>query len=407
MMHGCVVLVLPCLLALGVLQSRALHVEVKDDANKTCIFASLMVNFTVHYETNTNDTNVSFSLPDNNVTLDKSICGSESVGSLLWIHFGSGHSWILNFTRNATVYRGSAITFTYNLSDSHLFPDAKSNGTLTRVSNVDVPPAVPLNTMYMCNSVDVVTATDVVQTLWDVTLQAFVENGTIGSNASQCEADTPVTPVVPVSTIYPPTAAPIADEPITGNYSFSSGNMSLLATMGLQLNISQASNKTTWITINIDPNNTSVTGTCDNDTATLRLNSNNTRFLSFIFAVRKNNFYLKEVNVSLLSFLNGSAFSDGNGNLSYWETSLGSSYMCNSEQRLQVTDSFLLNTFNLRVQPFLVVDGKFSTAQECSLDDDTILIPIIVGAALAGLIVIIVLAYIIGRRKSYAGYQTL
>lgn len=48
-----------------------------------------------------------------------------------------------------------------------------------------------------------------------------------------------------------------------------------------------------------------------------------------------------------------------------------------------------------------------SAATECSLDDASILIPIIVGAALAGLIVIVVIAYVIGRRKTYVGYQTL
>lgn len=56
---------------------------------------------------------------------------------------------------------------------------------------------------------------------------------------------------------------------------------------------------------------------------------------------------------------------------------------------------------------YLVATFFSPTALECSLDDDSILIPIVVGAALAGLIVIIVVAYIIGRRKSYAGYQTL
>lgn len=41
------------------------------------------------------------------------------------------------------------------------------------------------------------------------------------------------------------------------------------------------------------------------------------------------------------------------------------------------------------------------------MDDINILIPIIVGAALAGLIVIVVIAYVIGRRKTHVGYQTL
>lgn len=48
-----------------------------------------------------------------------------------------------------------------------------------------------------------------------------------------------------------------------------------------------------------------------------------------------------------------------------------------------------------------------SAAHECDLDDVSILIPVIVGCVLAGLIVIVVVAYLIGRRKTHAGYQTL
>lgn len=51
--------------------------------------------------------------------------------------------------------------------------------------------------------------------------------------------------------------------------------------------------------------------------------------------------------------------------------------------------------------------SSLSTAHECSSDDVGLLIPVIVAAVLAGLIVIVVVAYIIGRRKTHAGYQTL
>lgn len=46
-------------------------------------------------------------------------------------------------------------------------------------------------------------------------------------------------------------------------------------------------------------------------------------------------------------------------------------------------------------------------AHECAMDDVNITIPIIVGAVLVGLILIVVIAYLIGRRKTHAGYQTL
>lgn len=47
------------------------------------------------------------------------------------------------------------------------------------------------------------------------------------------------------------------------------------------------------------------------------------------------------------------------------------------------------------------------SAEECQMDEDDMLIPIVVGAALAGLVIIVLLAYLIGRKRSHAGYQTI
>ncbi len=52
--------------------------------------------------------------------------------------------------------------------------------------------------------------------------------------------------------------------------------------------------------------------------------------------------------------------------------------------------------------PFL-----FFPAEECQMDQDQMLIPIIVGAALSGLVLIVLIAYLIGRKRSHAGYQTI
>lgn len=51
--------------------------------------------------------------------------------------------------------------------------------------------------------------------------------------------------------------------------------------------------------------------------------------------------------------------------------------------------------------------SSFGTAEECQMDKDQMLIPIIVGAALAGLVLIVLIAYLIGRKRSHAGYQTI
>lgn len=44
-------------------------------------------------------------------------------------------------------------------------------------------------------------------------------------------------------------------------------------------------------------------------------------------------------------------------------------------------------------------------AQDCSADDDSFLVPIAVGAALAGVLILVLLAYFIGLKRHHAGYE--
>lgn len=46
-------------------------------------------------------------------------------------------------------------------------------------------------------------------------------------------------------------------------------------------------------------------------------------------------------------------------------------------------------------------------AEECQLDEDDMMIPVVVGAALAVLVLIVLSAYLIGRKRSHAGYQSI
>ncbi|KAM6253478.1 lysosome-associated membrane glycoprotein 2 [Porphyrio hochstetteri] len=416
---GCLLLLLLLLGTSGFFQSYAVEVVIKDASNATCLYARWMMRFLIKYETNSSDyKNITLNLPSD-VTHNGSVCGSDTEAALLAIQFGDGHSWSVNFTKTNETYQGDFVTFTYNTNDAAVFPDAKRKGPITIVAKDDMRP-VQLNSVFVCHNVDSFEAENVTQIYWNATVQAFVQNGTIGKKESRCRADTPTSaPTVPPTianvTAAPATTAPTTspkpvENPDTGNYSLKSGNKTcLLATVGLQLNISQDKP----LLININPKTTSADGTCGNTTATLRLNDGNSTLIGFTFVVKNTSagvqkFYLKEVNVTLLNRLNGSVISSAdNSNFSQWDAYLGSSYMCRKEQTLQISEDLQVHTFNLWVQPFLVKANKFSTAQECSLDDDSILIPIVVGAALAGLIAIIVVAYIIGRRKSYAGYQTL
>ncbi|XP_012665116.1 lysosome-associated membrane glycoprotein 2 isoform X2 [Otolemur garnettii] len=401
-------LVLFCLVLGAVhVPSYALELTLKDSGNSTCLYAKWQMDFTVYYET-TNKTQKNVTISDfGTVTYNGSICGDDQNGPKIAVQFGSGFSWMVNFTKMASShYSIHNISFSYNTSDKTIFPDAEDKGIITVLEVPEI--TIPLNEIFRCNSLSTLKSNNVVQHYWDVHVQAFVQNGTVSTKEFLCSKDNTSTTVAPTihTTMPSPTTKPTPKErPETGNYLVNSTNgICLLATMGLQLNITQ--DKVASV-INIKPNTTDITGSCQPQTALLRLNSSTIKYLEFVFAVKnENRFYLKEVNFSMY-LVNGSVFSIANDNLSYWDAPLGSSYMCNKEQTVSVSGAFQINTFDLRVQPFNVMEGKYSTAQECSLDDDTILIPIIVGAGLSGLIIVIVIAYLIGRRKSYVGYQTL
>lgn len=224
------------------------------------------------------------------------------------------------------------------------------------------------------------------------------------------------------ATVAPPTtaqttAAPHKEpgRPEKGNYAVSSSNGTacLLASMGLQLNVSFSSasqNKTVQEVVNLQPNQTKSSGSCDTDSATLRLTSDAEKTnLTFVFSLNatSNKYHLSEVSLSAAWTDMKEPLSAQNSSLDYLRGTLGFSYMCREEQTLSVTPAVSLNTFQLQVQPFGLTGDQFGAAEECQLDQDDMLIPIIVGAALAGLVLIVLLAYLIGRKRSHAGYQTI
>ncbi|KAF7660893.1 hypothetical protein LDENG_00273670 [Lucifuga dentata] len=418
-MSRCVVLVLFFALGLAFRLSHGVEVSVNNKDNKLCLYANLMVNFSVMYETvgSKNET-VEFALPAN-VTTNGSLC--ENTKSVLKLQFGDGHSWTVAFTNDGKTYQADSILFAYNLNDSATFPDSTSHETMTLTVKPHIT-HVDMDTCYSCKSKDVFQSNLVNQTLWNVLIQAFVTNGSKSENFTTCAADLPTTTVAPTTHVTNATTAapatnsttvpistttptPSLPNPAIGNYSIKSdgnGTICLLANFGLRIGFTQGQK---YEEMNFDPANTTVNGFCGVNSSELVLISK-TISIVFSFTSDGNKFHLHALNVTVMLSPH-EVFSDMNSNLALWEASNNSSYMCHSKQNYNITKLLSLFTFDLQVQPFGVKEGCYSTAHECSMDDTSILIPIVVGAALAGLILIVVIAYVIGRRKTYVGYQTL
>ncbi|KAM9449300.1 lysosome-associated membrane glycoprotein 1-like [Salvelinus alpinus] len=229
----------------------------------------------------------------------------------------------------------------------------------------------------------------------------------------QSFAATDAPPTAASQTTSPPPAPP--GRPERGNYTVtnSNGTACLMARMGLQLNVSFSSaslNKTVLDVVNLQPNVTKSSGSCDSDSATLLLKADEkTTNLTLVFSLNatSSKYHLSGVTLSAAWPDMRVPFSASNSSLDYMRGTLGRSYMCREEQTLAVTMNFSLNTFQLQVQPFGITGDQFGAAEECQLDEDNMLIPIIVGAALAGLVLVVLVAYLIGRKRSHAGYQTI
>ncbi|KAL3993135.1 ceramide galactosyltransferase [Sarotherodon galilaeus] len=390
---------------------NAVTLEVKE-SNTTCIKADLSASFSIIYNTTHAKRTVQFLLP-NSTTVDtaNSTCGKNGSSPRLVAVFGSGYTFGLNFSTNGTLYQVSSLTLQYNLSDTSVFPNATISGVVTLVS-ASVGIEAKVNTTYKCASPTVIAVATANVNFTDMRLEAYMPGNELSPNETVCFADQTSTTPSPttVSTTAVPTTTP-PGTPQQGNYTVKDANdtICLLAKMGLQLNVSYTSqNKTVQDVLNLNPNVTNSTGSCGASSATLVLTQTQSTILTFNFTLNSttNKYHLSGVTL-LANWSDSAHFSMSNNSLNYLRSTLGYSYMCNAEQTLFVTPSFSLNTFDLQVQPFGVKSGRFATAEECQMDQNQMIIPIIVGAALAGLVLITLIAYLIGKRRSHAGYQAI
>uniref|UniRef100_A0A3P8UFZ2 Lysosome-associated membrane glycoprotein 1 n=1 Tax=Cynoglossus semilaevis TaxID=244447 RepID=A0A3P8UFZ2_CYNSE len=340
---------------------QAVTFEVTEN-NSTCIKAELSASFLITYNTSTSTVS-QVPLPDSaRVDTDRSTCGTNDSSPRLLVTFGPGHGLGLSFATNTSLYSVTNLTVQFNLSDSATFPEANSSG--------ENGPFLIIMTIIQ-----------------NISFFLFILTYLIGFQSEWRRKTAPA-------------PAP-SGTPESGFYSVKLKNntVCLLAQMGLQFNISYLSKSHNEVMltlrINLDPSLTNSSGSCDANRATLVLTQDQRTILNFTFSlVDPSKYHLSGLALS-------ANWSDMTSN------TLGLSYMCNAEQTLVVDANFSLNTFKLQIQPFQVTTEQFATAEECQMDQDQMLIPIIVGAALAGLVLIVLIAYLIGRKRSQAGYQTI
>ncbi|XP_034263137.2 macrosialin [Pantherophis guttatus] len=212
------------------------------------------------------------------------------------------------------------------------------------------------------------------------------------------------------------TAAPRPTQPpsvLVGNYTVKQGaSICLRAEMGLKMQIQYAdqAKRQVWGAFAVQPNHTNFSGTCSDKTATLKLHFPE-GFILFTFEknATEKAVYLRQVEANLtyqFPQATEKTFRANNASLREFAAPLGKSYQCRNRS-LALSENFRLTALSERVQAFQLQDGKFGEAEVCSEQKRSVVLPIVVGVVLGVLILIVLVAFAVGRWRARTGYESL
>ncbi|XP_012543514.1 lysosome-associated membrane glycoprotein 1 [Monomorium pharaonis] len=261
---------------------------------------------------------------------------------------------------------------------------------------------------------------------------------TISSNDQPPPTKTTI-PITSTTTLAPTstTSAPMSTTPVptplpppdTGKWSLKENNtLCVIVQMAVQLNVSyiKADNTTSHKALDVPASNndTSAIGKCGKteQNMTLSWKSQNNTWNNFTIHFVKNEtekyYSLHHFEISLAAAEFPNAKSNKTVTLVHvapsFKTGLSNSYRCIKEQHLDLTQEGknvtvgLLKVSHLQFQAFRGDNSTiFGLAKDCSFDTPDI-VPITVGCALAGLVVIVLIAYLVGRRRTQVrGYLSM
>ncbi|KAL5004540.1 hypothetical protein ScPMuIL_017996 [Solemya velum] len=322
--------------------------------------------------------------------------------------------------------------------DNTTFPDAKEssmkmdNEVHLHLSHADAA--------FKCDSEDIDVKTVHVLTT-NLEVQAFnLVNSTFSGTVEDCNEGNKTTPAPtttpkPATTtpMPPPTTTPLPKPPVE-NYMVSEDGVNCIVLKArLQYDVTYITtdkDKAKTVKINV-LNDTEVSGSCNYSKSVQELTIKDKDWeMSFFFhstgkglqvTADNTKFYLG--NVSFSYTLNDDLFpnakqkganftaSKDNMDKSTFEANEGGSYKCNTDRKVDIGGNVTLHITDFQYRAFgkdnsTSVGGNGVT--ECTDDSKTnSIVPIAVGAALAALVVIVLIAYLIGRRRRNKGYESV
>ncbi|XP_047497832.1 platelet glycoprotein Ib alpha chain-like [Penaeus chinensis] len=250
---------------------------------------------------------------------------------------------------------------------------------------------------------------------------------------------TTTTPEPTTTTPEPTTTTP---EPVTTsapdtnfNYNVTENNVTCVmvqGTISFTVNYTTNTNKTEVVTVTVPEHGGTVTGSCNgtegeqyieitwgavNETSSTRMTFNRTKNLWSLINFTATVFMGK-------NFVNATIYGEKldlvmNYNFSPLEIDVNRSFNCHSHlSAFNVTGTLdkaeyelplASDLTNIQIQAYNEIVGEkdFVDSVHCTADNTSDIVPIAVGCALAGLVVIVLIAYLVGRRRRSAAYQSV
>ncbi|XP_070711221.1 macrosialin [Pempheris klunzingeri] len=221
----------------------------------------------------------------------------------------------------------------------------------------------------------------------------------------------PKPPTTTAKPTPPPSPKPTPSANLTvGKYNLTTDKkvICLMAQMALQIRLAKPKDNGTFI---IQPSMTTANGGCQQTKANLTLVFKE-GFITLMFnkSTADNAVYVDALSFVLnypLSKGGNAEYKASNKSLHLFTAKVGHSYSCRSES-LYMGNGLYLDIQQDRMQAFnLTKSNEFGVSDPCAADKPDYRVAIAVGVTLLVLICIVVVAYLLGRRRRTDGYQSL
>lgn len=308
------------------------------------------------------------------------------------------------------------------------FPTPSTRPALVPVTSKDELPVIPTTTSTDKPTTTEPPTTTTVPTTTSPSTTTTDKPTTTTEKPTTTEAPTTTTvPPTTTTTVAPPTPAPTpVPAPTTYTWVWTEKNVTcLIVQFAAQLNFTYPTidNKTENVLYNIPSKNFTYTGDCGNGTTPqqfvvlwndssllLRFEQNTTdsRFglSEIVLGINPSNDFPNAKNETFRLYHVGNVFN----------TPLHHSYYCTKVQTLNLTANETstipiasLRLSHVQLEAYHTTEGThFSQANDCDAIDTPDIVPIAVGIALTALVAVVLIAYLVGRRRAQArGYVSM